>query len=291
MVRKLFSRIAALQSLLQSLDRKSDAASTYAMPSPETLLFPSANQNKTRRVEPRHRPARVERIEPVAYVTEKKDTKLSPQMIRQLERHRANGIGILGGPSIELSRGIYSVGSGSKDISPGLMVDLILSPSFSLETGLHYHKRYYEIDGADSNDNDKEWPGHDQSLGPFEAVEIDSWMIEQPLNLKYHHPLNLNKRFLVGLGYSNVINTRQELEYIHYLNQDPSIEVTQVYEDGEFSIIGGTANFSLGYRVTNKRRHAFEFTLNYKKGIGPAGIEETSKNYIGFRGVYWRNLR
>ena len=289
MVRNLFQRIAALQISLQAFARESDIASSYPMTSGQTIQFTVPDQSKTRRVEPRHRPARVERVQPVRHVREKSAAKLSPRTIRQLEKHRANGIGIFAGPSMEFSGGAYSMGSGSKGVSPGLMMDMIISPSFSLEIGLHYHKRYYEIDGTDFSE--KVWPGHDPSLGPFEAVEIDSWMIEQPLNLKYHHPLNMKNRFLIGLGYSNVIYTRQELEYIHYLNQDPSIEVNKVYENSELSITGGTVNVFLGYRATNKRNRAFELTLNYKKGIEPSGIEQVRKSYFGFRGVYWWKLR
>ena len=125
--------------------------------------------------------------------------------------------------NVGLSKGFYDQGTGGIDITGGLLGDFIVSPSFSVETGEKFIHRFYEISESELNAN-VSLPYVNPDLAPVTQADIDSWMIEVLINLKYRYPLSLKTYALAGFGYSSLIYTKQILEYIY--NYDAILQVT-----------------------------------------------------------------
>jgi len=212
---------------------------------------------------------------------------LSAHAIRDMERHYRPGIGITVGPTVELSKGFYPQAEGTINGSVGVLADLIVSPSLSVETGLKHVRRYYEVDEL----NETTLPDVDESLGEFEVAEIDTWAMEIPLNLKYRYPLNARTYWLAGLGYSSLFYYRQVFEYDYHLPQGNGFTIGSVYEDNKVRAYPGTLNASLGVNRLLRNGKILELSLYYQHGLGAVGLEGVTPRYFGMRGVYWFRVK
>ncbi len=215
---------------------------------------------------------------------------LSAKTLRDLEKHYQKGIGIRVGPALEFGKGFYEKGQGGIRIGGGVLADFILSPSLSVETGLKYTHRVYDI--TDINElSAEQLPGMDQNLGTLEKIDIDSWIFEIPLNLKYRYPVSTKTHWLGGLGYSSIIYGKQVFEYEYGMAGNPDATVTTVYGFPHAEVYPGALNFSLGVSNQLKNKKILETSIYYQLGLGKSGIEENSINYLGVRGVYWFTAR
>ncbi len=221
---------------------------------------------------------------------ETKKRALSVKAMRDIEDHYQKGIGIRIGPTIELSKGIYSVGKGRIDFAGGLLADFILSPSLSLETGGKYTHRVYQI--SDQNDlATAQLPNVEQSLGVPTNADIDSWILEIPLNLKYRYPTSLKSHLLGGIGFSSMLFTRQLLEYDYNFDGNSSANIYSVYNNSNPQLYFGTINFSVGLSNETKTKKIIETSLYYQHGLGTIGVENTKQSFLGIRSVFWFKIR
>lgn len=219
--------------------------------------------------------------------------KLSAKTLRSLEDHYQRGVGIKLGPVFETSRGIYPVGSGQFNFGVGLLADFILSPSLSLETGGIHTRRYFDIRDPDELAK-TQLPGVNESAGDLLKAEVDYWMLEVPMNLKYRYPVSLKTRWLTSIGYSPLIYLRELFEY-DYAFDDGSggngFVIRSDYQTNKAVLYPGTLNFSLGLSHQLKNKKILETSLYYRHGLGEMGLENVKRNFIGVRGVYWFTLR
>ena len=221
---------------------------------------------------------------------EKSRAQFSPKTARELEKHYRNGIGIRLGPMLDLSKGFYDQGAGGIDIAGGLLGEFIVSPSLSVETGAKFIHRVYEIPEDELNSN-LTLPDVNSDLAPVIQADIDSWMIEVPLNLKYRYPLSSKLYALAGLGYSSVIYTKQALEYSYNFDAIPSGYITEPHTINDVTRYSGTLNISLGISKRLKNNKILETSLYYQQGLGEMGVESNDSNYLGIRGVYWFTVK
>ncbi len=203
----------------------------------------------------------------------KSHTQFSAKTARELEKHYRKGMGIRLGPTLDLSKGFYDQGTGGIDIAGGLLGDFIVSPSLSVETGAKFIHRYYEISEEELNTN-LTLPYVNPDLAPVTQADIDSWMIEVPMNLKYRYPLSLKTYALVGLGYSSVIYTKQVLEYSYNFDAIPSGYITEPHILTDVTRYSGTLNISLGISKRLKNNKILETSLYYQHGLGEMGVEK-----------------
>jgi len=220
----------------------------------------------------------------------KSHTQFSAKTVRELEKHYRTGMGIRLGPTLDLSKGFYSQGTGGVDIAGGLLGDFIMSPSLSVETGAKFIHRFYEIPEEELN-TDPTLPYVNPELAPVTQADIDSWMIEVPMNLKYRYPLSPKTYALAGLGYSAVIYTKQVLEYSYNFDAIPSGYITEPHIINDVTRYSGSLNVSLGISKRLKNNKILETSLYYLHGLGEMGVEKNHSNYIGIRGVYWFTVK
>ena len=220
----------------------------------------------------------------------KSHTQFSAKTVRELEKHYRKGMGIRLGPTLDLSKGFYDQGTGGIDIAGGLLGDFIVSPSLSVETGAKFIHRYYEISEEELNTNPT-LPYINPDLAPATQAEVDSWMIEVPMNLKYRYPLSPKTYALAGLGYSSVIYTKQVFEYSYNFDAIPSGYITEPHILNDVTRYSGTLNISLGISKRLKNNKILETSLYYQQGLGEMGVEKNRSNYIGIRGVYWFTVK
>jgi hypothetical protein len=215
------------------------------------------------------------------------EKELSAETLRALEKHYQRGIGIRVGPTFELSRGLYNGGTSKIDYTGGAIADLILSPSISIETGAKFSHRFYE---TSEEDLISQLPNVDNTLGPLLNAEVDSWMLEVPINLKYHYPISRKTSWVGGLGYTSQIYTRQIFEYEHGVDANPAARLTVSTKINKVKMYPGTLNISLGLDHRLKKNN-LETTFFYQHGLGETGAEKIKANFFGIRGTYWFTLR
>ena len=220
-------------------------------------------------------------------------TSFSAKTARELEKHYRHGIGIRLGPTLELSKGFYRHGAGKIDVTGGLLGDFILSPSLSLETGAKFIHRIYEISDDELPSASSTLPDINEDLEPLTSAEIDSWIIEVPLNLKYRYPLSTTTHGLVGLGYSSQIYTKQSLEYSYKLDgvASGSGYITEPHIFSDIKRYAGTFNISLGLSKRLKNNKTLETSFYYQHGSGESGVEKMKSNFVGIRSAYWFNIK
>ncbi len=222
---------------------------------------------------------------------EAKQRSLSVKSLRDIEDHYQKGIGIRVGPTMEISKGLYSLGGTNRlDIGGGVLTDLILSPSLSIETGGKFVHRVYKIN--DPEDIAKRiFPAAEQGLGVPRSIDIDSWQVEIPVNLKYRYPISLRKHWLAGAGFSSMLFTRQVLEYDYALSGNSSASIYSVYRINKPEFYSGALNFSLGLSNETKRKNIIETSIYYQHGLSGVGVENTKRSFLGLRSVYWLKVK
>lgn len=217
---------------------------------------------------------------------------LSTKTIRSIEKHYQKGVGIRLGPTVDFTKGVYPDGEGQFNLGYGLLGDFIFSPSLAIETGFKYAKRYYEIDDLNALHR-VQLPNIDERSGDLQKAEMDYWLLEMPVNLKYRYPVSLKTHWIGGVGYSAVLYLRQIFEYDYLFSGDGTDDFTisSIYETNEKTLSPGMLNFSLGVSHQLKNKKILETSLYYQQGFGEMGIEKIKPCFFGIRGVYWFPVR
>jgi hypothetical protein len=250
--------------------------------------------NFSRRLTPREYKTFGLQTVPKILPEQKRFVPVSPSVkaLRDIEKHYQNGIGIRVGPVVEASRGIYSIGEGQYNVGYGVLADLILSPSLSVETGVKYFKKYYDISDPGGLGS-PHLPGVDESAGELHKAEIDYWLFEVPVNLKYRYPISLKQHWLAGVGFSPMVYTKQNFEYDYEFNggTNGNFLVHSTYQDDKVTVYPGALNFSIGLSSQLKNKKILEASLFYQHGLNDMGAEKTRTRFFGLRGVYWFTLK
>lgn len=291
----LLNRIASLETTLDSYLSQSEAEPVLIAgetPFSDSNVSHQTDATMSSRLTPKQKNLKSVRAQWDGKFTdiEKEQRALSVKAIRDIQNHYQKGIGILVGPTLEMSKGIYSTGNGGLDFTGGLLADFILSPSISLETGGKFVHRAYSV-SEQSALADKTFPSVDQGLGTPKNADIDSWIVEVPINIKYRYPVSLKRHLLTGVGYSPMLYTQQVIEYDYELAGNPSASMYSVYKQESPKLYSGGLNFILGISNETKRKNILETSLYYQHGLNGVGVEDVNQNFLGVRGVYWFKIR
>jgi len=229
--------------------------------------------------------------------SEKNDNYLPLKKVRELERHYMRGIGLNIGPWVGASNAFYDGGTGVMKPDVGIHADILLSPSLSIETGIKYNVWNYEIDD-DKNLNSLNFPGIDTNIGVLQSVEMESYVLEIPFNLKYKHLYNAKTAFTTSLGYSPVLYMSQDFEYDYLLTLnagDPLNSTSVIVNTGSKinspKLYNGTINLSVGIHKILKNKDYLEISLQYKHGLTKMGYEGIQPKIAGLRTGYWFKVR
>ncbi len=295
----LLNHIASLEAALENyLNQSSQTKMPLLTDSVKPALgYANANNGDTSKYHTRLAPRKTEIKSARATWNEKridiesKQKSLSVKAIRDIEGHYQKGIGIRVGPMLDASYGMYSVGATNRvDVGGGLLADFILSPSLSVETGGKFVHRVYSI--SDQQEiAEKKFPAVEQDLGTPKNVDIDSWILEIPINLKYRYPLSMKSHWLAGVGLSSMLFTRQVLEYDYPFSGSTSASIYSAYTTSSPSFYSSALNFSLGLSNETKRKRIVETSLYYQYGLSDVGAEKNQQSFLGVRGVYWFKVR
>ncbi|MDN5202368.1 hypothetical protein QQ008_13360 [Fulvivirgaceae bacterium BMA10] len=227
---------------------------------------------------------------------DKKEQFISLKTMKELDKHYGKGVGIKIGPSFELSGGAYDSGDGRIDFGAGLLADFIVSPSLSIETGAKYIYRTYEVFGENEL-SQLQLPNVDESVSKLIGADIESKILEIPLNLKYRRPLSLRTNAVIGVGYSSMLYLGQVFEYDHEFNDGGNSPGSQNFtissrtKDHTTTFYPGTLNISLGASRQLRNTKVLETSVYYQRGLGKKGIEKIDPSFFGVRGVYWFSVR
>lgn len=270
--------------LAQANEKPNDAQ--FIISEPSLSYYPLAN-----RIIPREKEKESKRAiaNELPLILESPEKKLSVKTIKELQKHYQKGIGIRLGPSLLVSRGSFDPGDNRYNFGGGVLADFIVSPSLSVEAGIHHTQRHNRISNADILESG--FPGADPSLGELKNIDIDSWVFETPLNIKYRYPVSMQSNWIIGGGYTAMIYTKQILEYDYQFGANQSASINSSLLDKNVKIYPGTLNVSLGFSSELKNKKIIETSLYYQHGLGKVGLEQTTPTFIGIRGAYWFTLK
>ncbi len=215
---------------------------------------------------------------------------LSIKTIKEIQKHYQKGVGVKVGPALNLSYGSFNPGSDRYNFGGGLLADFIVSPSLSFETGIILSQRHNRISATDLS-QPSTFPGSDPSIGALKNVDIDSWVVETPIHIKYRYPVSLKSNWIFGAGYTNMIYTKQLLEYDYQFGSNQAASLNSSIIDKNVKAYPGTLNVSLGFSSELKNKKIVEASIYYRYGLGKVGIEQTVPEFVGVRGAYWFTLK
>ena len=130
-----------------------------------------------------------------------------------------------------------------------------------------------------------------QTIGDIKIAEIDSYILELPLNLKYRLPVSTKTSLLARIGYSPMIYTGQTLEYSYEYDATNNLYVKDSHKRKGFHFYPGAINVSLGASKQLKNKKILEGGIFYQHSLGEMGSEKNKSGVFGVRGVYWVPLR
>jgi hypothetical protein len=214
--------------------------------------------------------------------------KLTAKEIRKTENYR-KGVGFRIGPIADLSKGFYRAGTGEGSLGFGVLGDIILSPSLSVEAGLKFVHRFNSVPEDDLN---KLTLAHaNQSIGDVKLAEIDAWIAEIPINFKYRYPLSRKSSLLTAIGYSPMFITKQTLEYSYQYDTSTDIYLKDSHDETGLRFNPGAINISIGLSKQLKNKKILEGGVFFQQGLGEMGVEKNRLSSLGVRGVYWFPVR
>jgi len=215
---------------------------------------------------------------------------LPVKLQRDLERHYRNGVGIKFAPVIGANRPMFKEGESDITFGYGGSLDFIVSPSLSLETGVHYLTMQFETENPENFDKVNQ-PQIDPSVGDLTLIDIETEMLELPVNLKYRHPIKGGAVF-ASAGASAIFYTSQVYNYSHQIevdNRPLKVEsgVNLKPSSSPFSYL----NFDIGMTQVVKKQNALELRLQYKHPLDELGETGISPSILGIKTAYWFKLR
>jgi len=223
--------------------------------------------------------------------------QLSSKTIRELDKHARKGVGYRIGGEVQLFKPL--IPDSESDILPGggILGEIMFSPSLSLEVGAKTYNRAYEIDNSDGQQDLNDFPGTNPQIGNLTNIEVDSWILELPINLKYYHLLSDKKDLVLSLGYSPNFYLSQNFEYdyeadLSALPVNPGqVILTDTYKENGSKFYAGTLNSSVSMSWDLPKHRTFQTGLFYQAGLTEMGVERRKVHVVGLKSSYWFRLR
>ncbi|MEN7547135.1 hypothetical protein AAG747_04405 [Rapidithrix thailandica] len=222
---------------------------------------------------------------------------LSGKTRLKLKQHYWRGVGIQLGVVGGLSKIKSDLGEGDFNPEMGLLGEFRFTPSWSLEAGVKYNLWTHEIEDKFLLEQ-LNLPNFKSGLGALEATEVESFLLEFPLNLRYRHPV-ANRFSLVGsMGISPVYYITQKFEYDYKVDfQLDSVNYAQLTVNDKSprqklgKLYSGTLNLAIGGNKVFSDRSQFEVMLSYQIGLREMGIERMKPNLLALRARYWWKVK
>ncbi len=296
LLRKIELLETSLKNMVEESKRKNELllAQINAVPNQDSYIAenPVSGFSFSKRVNPREKDEKSKRANVMEFPIqpEAPQSNLSAKTIKEIQKHYQRGIGIKLGPALSVSHGYFDPGDNRYNVGGGLLADFIISPSLSIESGVMHSQRHNRISSSDilqvSN-----FPGSDPSLGELKNVDVDSWVFESPLNLKYRFPVTMKSNWIIGAGYTAMFYTKQIMEFDYQFTGSQSATINSSTANNNFKSYPGTVNLSLGYSSELRNKKILEASVYYRYGLGKVGIEQTIPAFIGVSGSYWFTLK
>lgn len=223
-------------------------------------------------------------------VRKRSQPPLSAKVSRELEKHFHRGVGINAGPIGLVSGSLYGAGDSELNLGGGGLIEFVLSPSISVETGAQFVFRNYSVHRQDELNRTSLL-----SLAPLdgelEEVDINNQMLEFPVHIKYRRALSSKNCGLLGGGYSPLMYTSQDFIFHYAADDTNNASIATLVEKPKVHWYPGTLNAMLGFKRSLENRAALEFSLYYQHALGEAGLEQIRYNTLGLRTVYWFTIK
>lgn len=296
LLRKIELLEASLKTMVEESSRKNELLLSQLNATSEADYFadqyPASGYSLSNRVMPYDKESKSKRATtPDFPISEDAPQRnLSVKTIKELQKHYHSGIGIKVGPAVSFSHGSFNPGDNRYNVGGGLLADIIVSPSLSIESGFMHSQRHNRIPASDIL-QPASFPGSDPSLGELKTVDVDSWVFEAPFNLKYRYPITMKSNWIIGAGYTSMFYSKQILEYDYQFTGSQSASINSSIIDKKIKSYPGTLNLSLGFSSELKNKKILETSIYYRYGLGKIGIEQTTPEFIGVRGAYWFTLK
>lgn len=208
-----------------------------------------------------------------------------------LEKHYFKGVGIQIAPHLDLTKGIFSKGSGEYTPRIGFNADWILSPRLSVETGLDYSTTEINFTG-----NNIPFNPLGPQLGALSSETLTNRMLSIPLSIKYRQWISDKSQLIVRAGYTpyGILSRQLQCNFVHkdYNNPDSDGDlITTVDKRDEYKFLGSTFTTSLGLMIKpEKNKGQWEASLFYERSLGQ-GFESNSMQLVGLRTAYWFKIK
>jgi hypothetical protein len=212
---------------------------------------------------------------------------------KALEKHYFRGLGVEVAPHVDLVQGIFK--SGESDLHPrfGIAADLILSPNFSLETGVDYLSTSSRFNPGDV---DVASQPYNSQYGYLRSVSTKYTLLSLPVAFKYRQWITSSKQIFFKVGVTPYASANRELQYAYEQLLQPSmisgalVQVT-THDDG-FRYFGMTTGAAVGLISKLKNpKNKVEMSLFYERSLGTVGQEYLNMQLAGIRAAYWFKLK
>jgi len=207
-----------------------------------------------------------------------------------LEKHYFNKLGILLAPHGDVMKGIYSRGTGVITPRVGITVDWVLSPRFSVESGIDYGTTGIHFTGSEI-----ERAPYNQQLGNLESATLANRLLSMPLSIKYRQWVFDKSQLILRAGYTPYGLLSKQYQY-NYVRPDvnPDVDgdhISTIEKRNENKFFGSTITASAGLTINReKSKNSWEASLFYEHGVGN-GFDHSGMQLIGLRTAYWFKLR
>jgi len=202
------------------------------------------------------------------------------------------GIGIRVGPSLGLITMKNQIGEGPINPEFGALAEFLFSPALSVELGAKFGLWFYE---ADEKFDQLSFPMLPTN-GTLATAEVESKVLEFPINLKYRHPATDKTNLITSVGFSPVYFLEQAYEYDYFLDVTVPItgtvnvnETTPTQKPGELYL--GMMNLGIGANTRLKNGKHLEIMLSYRRALTDMGVELNKPGILGLNARYWFDIR
>ena len=220
----------------------------------------------------------------------KSRVEISGKLKNSIEKHYFNGVGINLAPHCDLVIGDF--GTGSRRIIPrvGILADWVMSPRFSIETGIDYSVPKFTI-----RDNFKELElNYDSPVGTLQSAEIGVRAISLPVASKFRCWLTEKDQLTVRVGVTPYFAFRHQYVYTYTpVNQRPDddLTITMVEQTDEMAYYASTLSLSAGITRQLKNNRKLEISLYGERSLAAKISEANDMTFFGLKTAYWLKLR
>jgi len=207
-----------------------------------------------------------------------------------LEKHHFNTLKIQLAPHVDLVKAIFAQGAGGITPRVGLTADWLISPRFSIESGVDYTTTQDLL-------NHNEIPRYSQynpQLGSCQAATLTNRLVSVPINLKFRNWISNRSQLILKVGYTpyNVLTKQSQYNYVRpNINTTDVDQTTTIYNEHDIKYFGNTISTAAGMAIKREENKGlWEASLYYEHSIS-RGFDQKSMQLIGLRTAYWFSLK